>query len=96
MEPNPIEQPFAFASPAWHPTWRDYLAHRLANGILRLIASRQYQALLSDAYLRAFRCAIEHADDDSDGAVLKRAPLPPREERLARARERHKKKGDAS
>ena len=59
------EHPIAFASPAWHPTWRDRLAHRLANGILRAVASERYRALLADAYLRGFRCAIEHGGDDA-------------------------------
>ena len=62
---DPVERPFMFASPAWHPTWRDHLAHWLANCILRLIASREYQVLLRDAYDRAFRCAIEHGADDA-------------------------------
>jgi hypothetical protein len=57
---NAVEHPIVFASPAWHPTWRDYVAYRLANGVMRVVASRGYRLLLEDAYLRGFRCAVEH------------------------------------
>ena len=61
---NAVEHPIAFASPAWHPTWRDRWAHKLANGIMRTLASREYRLLLEDAYLRGFRCAVEHGGED--------------------------------
>jgi hypothetical protein len=58
---EPTPSVWYFASPAWHPTWRDKWAVRIANFVLRVMASREYCALSRDMYERGFRCAVEHS-----------------------------------
>ena len=46
---EPVANLWYVASPAYHPTWRDKLAVRLANGVLNLLA--ELQDRLGIAYL---------------------------------------------
>jgi hypothetical protein len=50
----------------WEPTWRDRVAHKLANAALRL-ASRTYRNLIDGSIRLGMRCAAEHRNPDLDG-----------------------------
>ena len=55
---QPTAHPALVASPAYRPGWRDRLAVRLANFILKAVASKDYCRLAADMYTRGFNAAM--------------------------------------